>query len=164
MLDVNKLDGASAGAPLLTYTMAASTMIKVLYNDCYGGFNLSDAFMAEYEKRTGKAIDKIQYYGASPKSIRIDPVAIAIFEEHGSEWCSGLHSHIEARKIPAALVDYWEIEEYDGNEHVRVNIAYALADVLETYIQTGDHATMLAQYRHIKTAENQLTRASKESD
>lgn len=132
-------------------------VIKVLYNDCYGGFNLSDAFMAEYEKRIGKKVDDAYHFGsAGSRSIRMDPVAIAIFEERGSEWCSGPHSRLEVRKIHAAFANYWEIEEYDGNEHVVVNVDGALADVLETYIQTGDQAAMLAQYRHIKTAQKQM--------
>ena len=137
----------------------STTMFKILYNDCYGGFNFSNEFMTDYEERTGKKISENRYIGSSSDSIRIDPVAIAIFEEHGSEWCSGIKSRLEVRKIPAAFMKYWEIEEYDGNEYVVVNVDGALSDVLETYIQTGDHATMLSQYRHIKTAQQQLTRS-----
>ena len=131
-------------------------MIKVLYNDCYGGFNLSDQFMAEYERFTGKKVEEHRYLGTGSDSLRIDPIAITIFEERGSEWCSGIRASLETRQIPATFARYWEIEEYDGNEHVIVNVEGALADVLETYIQTGDHATMLDQYRHIKTAQQQL--------
>ena len=131
-------------------------MIKILYNDCYGGFNLSVEFMAEYERRTGKKVGEHRYLGTGSDSIRIDPVAVAIYEERGNEWCSGLRASLEIRQIPATFAKYWEIEEYDGNEHVVVNVEGALADVLETYIQTGDHASMLVQYRHIKTAQQQL--------
>jgi hypothetical protein len=144
--------------------MATSTMIKILYNDCYGGFNLSDAFVAEYEKRTGKKFNDTRYYGTGPNSIRVDPVAHAIFEERGSEWCSGVHAILAVRTVPATLAQYWEIEEYDGSEHVRVHVPWALADVLETYIQTGDHGAMLDQYRRIKAAEQQLKRATLEDD
>ncbi len=148
------------GHQVSTMTAAAvvtgPAMIKVLYNDCYGVFNLSVEFVAEYERRTGKKVEEHRYLGTGSESIRIDPVAIAIFEERGSEWCSGRASSLEILKIPATFARYWEIEEYDGNEHIVVNVEGALADVLETYIQTGDHATMLYQYRHIKTAQQQL--------
>jgi hypothetical protein len=164
VLDVNKLDGGVRRAPLLTYTMATTTMIKILYNDCYGGFNLSDAFVAEYEKRTGKKFNDTRYYGTGPNSIRVDPVALAIFVERGSEWCSGVHAILAVRTVPATLAQYWEIEEYDGSEHVRVHVPWALADVLETYIQTGDHGAMLDQYRRIKAAEQQLKRTTLEDD
>ena len=144
--------------------VAGPAMIKILYNDCYGGFNFSNEFTAEYEERTSKKIGEHRYIGSGSDSIRIDPVAIAIFEERGREWCSGLRASLEIRQIPATFAKYWEIEEYDGNEYVVVNVDGALADVLETYIQTGDHVAMLNQYRHVKTAQQQLNHAFRESD
>jgi hypothetical protein len=138
---------------------AKPTMTKVLYNDCYGGFGFSKEFIAEYESRTGKKFNEIRQYGTSKDSIRIDPLAHAIFEERGSEWCSGKFASIKVSEIPTILIGYWEIEEYDGNETLRVNVSSALADVLETYMQTGDHAAMVDQYRRIKTAERQMTEA-----
>ena len=152
------------GCPHCTMATAAKpAMTKVLYNDCYGGFTLSKEFIAEYESRVGKKLDPYRCYGTGHTTIRVDPVAHAIFEERGSEWCSGPMASIKVREIPTALTNYWEIDEYDGNETVRVNIAAALADVLETYIQTGDQATMLVQYRHIKVAEQQLMRGFREA-
>jgi hypothetical protein len=138
-------------------------MMKVLYNNCYGGFNLSAEFQTEYACRTGKEMTDYQQYSTGSGSIRVDPVAHAIFEEHGSEWSSGLMACIKIREIPTALANYWEIDEYDGDETVRVNVQWALADILETYIQTGDHAAMLDQYRHIKTAQQQMMRGFKEA-
>lgn len=135
-----------------------SAILKILYNDCYGGFDFSPEFEAEYERRTGKKISDICPYGPN-HAIRADPTSIAIFEEKGTEWCSGHHSSLKLHIIPAALAKYWDIDEYDGDETVRVNIEEALADILETYMQTGDHATMVDQYRHIKVAEKQIVRA-----
>jgi hypothetical protein len=136
--------------------------LKILYNDCYGGFHFSSEFEAEYEVRTGKKVRDICPYGPN-KAIRADPVTISIFEEKGMEWCSGRFSSIKLYQIPAVFARYWEIDEYDGDETVRVNVAEALADILETYMQTGDHATMVDQYRHIKTAEKQMVRAFREA-
>lgn len=140
--------------------MAAT--LKILYNDCYGGFHFSPEFEAEYERRTGKKIQEICPYGPN-HAIRADPTSISIFEEKGTEWCSGRFSSIKVHTIPAAFAKYWDIDEYDGDETVRVNIEEALADILETYMQTGDHAAMIDQYRRIKTAQQQLMRSFKES-
>lgn len=127
-----------------------SDMIKVLYNDCYGGFEFSKAFEAEYKTRTGRELKAHQrLYRTGPDSIRCDPVAIAIFEEKGSEWCSGPNSVLAVRKIPKIFERYWEIDEYDGDETVRVDRSEALADCLHAFMTSGDKATLEAQYRAI---------------
>jgi len=122
--------------------------MKVLYNNCYGsGFCLSDAFVAEYNKRTGKELDQVKalfYKGAG--SIRCDPVAITLFEEMGSVWCSGPDSELAIRDVPDVLSRYWEIEESDGDEYVRVCVAEALADILHTFMQTNNRADLDRQY------------------
>jgi hypothetical protein len=139
-------------------------MIKILYNDCYGGFNLSDEFKAEYERRTSKKINVCySYIGTGSDSIRVNPIAVAIFEEKGSDWCSGPSSMIKLLTIPAIFNNYWHIDECEGDETVAVNVEGALADILETYIQTGDHGVMLEQYRRVKTAQHQAVNAYKEA-
>jgi hypothetical protein len=136
--------------------------LKILYNDCYGGFCFSAEFEAEYERRTGKKIQDICPYGPN-HAIRADPISVAIFEEKGTEWCSGRSSSLKLHTIPTVLAKYWDIDDNDGDETVRVSIEGALADILETYMQTGDHAAMIDQYRRIKTAEKQLVHAFKEA-
>ena len=119
----------------------------ILYNNCYGGFAFSDAFLEEYKKRTGKVLDTFKaLFRLGAESIRCNPVAVAIFKEKGSEWCSGLDSQIEAFECPVALAKYWEIDEYDGDEHVRVLIAEALADILHTFMNTEDRVVLERQY------------------
>lgn len=125
-------------------------MIKILYNDCYGGVEFSKAFEAEYKARTGRELKAHQrLYRTGPDSIRCDPVAIAIFEEKGSEWCSGDHSILAIRKVPKIFERYWEVDEYDGDETVRVNRSEALADCLHAFMASGDKATLETQYRAI---------------
>jgi len=119
----------------------------ILYNNCYGGFAFSDAFLEEYQKRTGAKLDTYKaLFRLGSESIRCNSVAVAIFKEKGSEWCSGLDSQIEAFECPVALAKYWDIEEYDGDERVRVLVAEALADILHTFMQTGDRPTLEQQY------------------
>ena len=137
------LTGASA--------MTCDSTMKVLYNNCYGsGFCLSDAFVTEYNKRTGKELDQVKalfYKGAD--SIRCDPVAITLYEEKGSEWCSGPDSELAIREVPDVLSRYWEIEESDGDEYVRICVADALADILHTFMQTHNRTDLDRQYAAI---------------
>jgi len=123
------------------------TTFSILYNNCYGGFAFSDVFLEEYEGRTGKKLDTYKaLFRLGAESIRCDPVAVAIFQERGGEWCSGPNSQIEAFSCPMALAKYWEIDEYDGDEHVRVLVSDALADILHTFMQTGDRVALNRQY------------------
>jgi hypothetical protein len=128
--------------------------MKILYNNCYGpGFTLSDAFLEEYEKRTGKKLEPAKVlFHTGVGSIRCDSIAIALFEEKGSEWCSAPGSDIAIRDIPSVFDHYWEIEESDGDEYVRILVSEALADILHTFMQTGDRATLDRQYAAIIAA------------
>ena len=125
--------------------------VKVLYNNCLGvGFSFSDEFVAEYERRAGKRIEVHRaLFRNGPDSIRCDPIAVAIFEEKGTAWCSGKGSEIAIYDIPAALTRYWEIEEDEGDEYVRIMVAEALADILHTFMETGDLAVLKRQYATI---------------
>lgn len=134
--------------------------IKILYNDCYGGFAFSQPFLDEFKARTGRTLETYKaLFRIGPESIRCDPTSIAIFEERGSEWCSGQHSALEMREIPAIFANYWEIDEYDGNETVRVNVDSALADCLETFMETRDVAVLERQYAAIQEAKKSMWRA-----
>ena len=134
--------------------------IKILYNDCYGGFTLSKAFKEEYQRRTGKAVgrDAAAFWYRGPDTFRCNPIAISIVKEFGSEWSSGLNSSIEIREIPSTFARYWEITEYNGEETVNVNAAEAYADILHSYMSSGDLGVLVKQYRAIRVAEGQLHR------
>jgi hypothetical protein len=134
--------------------------IKVLFNDCYGGFNFSEAFLAEYKARTGQTLDTYKaLFRRGMNSIRCDPVAIAIVEEKGSEWSSGVCSSLAIREFPAVFDRYWEVEESDGDEHVRIDVAAALADILQTYMETRDLPALERQYTAIMEARVSMTLA-----
>jgi hypothetical protein len=126
---------------------------KVLYNNSYGPFEFSSAFEAEYAARAGRNVDtanRLFHLGAN--SIRTDPVAIAILEEKGTEWSSGPLSYIEVRAFSSVFEKYWEVEESDGDETVRLLVSEALADVLHAYMGGGDLETLKAQYKRITEA------------
>jgi len=122
--------------------------MKVLYNNCYGdGFVFSEAFLAEYKKRTGQTLDTYKaLFHLGPQSIRCNATAIAIFEEKGSEWCSGPSSELAVFEVPAPYRAYWEIEEDGGDERVRLLKSEALADILHAFMKTGDRAALDRSY------------------
>jgi len=139
--------------------------MKVLYNNCYGdGFAFSDAFLAEYTKRTGQTLDTYKaLFHLGPQSIRCNGTAIAIFEEKGSEWCSGPTSELAVFEVPAPYRDYWEIEEDGGDERVRLLKSEALADVLHAFMRSNDREALDASYR-LLTADIKAEAAVKDNE
>ncbi len=133
--------------------------MKILYNNSYGDFSFSKEFDDEYIRRTGKKpnTEARIFRLVGPESIRTDPVAVALWEEKGSEWCSGPGAAIELYEIPAVFEHYWEIEENNGDESVRVLISEALADILHDYMGSGDMATLVTRYRAIMSASTRAT-------
>ena len=142
----------------MTSSPSASTSISILYNDSYGDFCFSEAFEAEYKARTGKPthVTERLLRLVGPESIRMDHVAIAMWHEKGSEWCSGPGAALELRRLPAIFEHYWSIDEYGGSETVYVNVQEAFADVLHHYMETGDHGRLVDQYRVIRAAASGL--------
>lgn len=131
--------------------------IKIIYNDCYGGFLFSDAFTAEYEKRAGKPLNALRrQFQHGPESLRCDPFAVALLEEKGTEWSSGTYACLMIQKIPAIFMHYWSIEGYDGNETVHVNVSEAYADLLHQYMETGDFGKLADGYRRVRSAAGRL--------
>ena len=138
------------------------SVTQVLYNNSYGdGFEFSKIFLVELMKRRdGKDSDTTKTLFLKGKGgIRCDPVAIALFKEKGSEWCSGPTSSLELREFSSVFENYWEIEEQDGNEYVRVKLAEALADTLHTFIQTDDVQALYNQYTTIMMAATSLNKS-----
>jgi len=99
---------------------------KVVYNNCFGGFGLSEKAMKRYLKLKG-----IEYkcskdqWGAhfednSGNPIeedyipRHDPILVAVVEELGKD-ASGSFAELQVQEIKS---NKYRIEEYDGNETV----------------------------------------------
>lgn len=129
-------------------------MMKILYNSCTGGFRFSEAFLQEYLQRTGEEAPRLGCRCPhTTQPIRVHPVAIQIAEEFGLRWISGRNSRLSFEIIPAVFADYWEIDEYHGDETITVNVHHALSDVLERFMITGDYVKLQADYEEIKQAE-----------
>jgi hypothetical protein len=123
-------------------------MKKVILNKCFGGYEWSRAAALDYVERSGMnhimfmkwvkggksiAATKEQYlaneYGVEmyicksrfyEGSIsRTDPIAIQLFEEKGSEYCSGPNSKLEIEEYDDEFFGY-DIYDYDGIEDLEL--------------------------------------------
>lgn len=89
--------------------------IGVLYNDCYGGFNISEKAFEMYNEKTEKGELKSMHF-----LCRHNPVLIEILNEIGEEEFSGDCAAIKVQYIDKKYKNFYNIEEYDGMEHVEI--------------------------------------------
>ena len=85
--------------------------MKVVINDCHGGFGLTEAALNEYKIRKGVTDPNFYYYDIP----RDCPVLVAMVEEQGTA-VNGGFADLKIVEVPDDV--NWYIEEYDGNEHV----------------------------------------------
>lgn len=101
--------------------------MQVIINRCYGGFNFSHEAIKLYESRTGSKVQNPRdlYYDG----LRNDPEMVEVFKELGSERASGSYSKLSVEEVPEGY-DF-EIQEYDGLEHIELRINEAhLRDII----------------------------------
>ena len=110
--------------------------MKIVINDCFGGFGLSDAAFEKFLDRKGIAWEKQlrggygwhEYYHAghlgedehylysrTMAEDRSDPDLVAVVEEMGKE-ANGFCTELKVIEIPDGVK--WHICEYDGLEHI----------------------------------------------
>jgi hypothetical protein len=101
--------------------------MKVLINDCYGGYGISLEAEQLYLQKKGISYELLEEkFGVGKYLIngketylqlrRDDQVLIEVFEEIGSERASGIHAELSISEIPDGA-DY-SMHEYDGIEHI----------------------------------------------
>jgi hypothetical protein len=83
--------------------------MKVVVNNCWGGFGLSDIALDLYLARTGKVVP----YWEIP---RHDSDLVWIVENLGTEAASSKYAELAIVEIPDGT--NYVIDEYDGLEHV----------------------------------------------
>ena len=84
--------------------------MKIVINDCYGGFGLSEEAEELY-------VQKKNISGPLRGDIlRNDSVLVEVVETLGDK-ASGIYSKIKVVEIPDDVAD-WRIEEYYGLEHI----------------------------------------------
>lgn len=90
-------------------------MTKVVYNDCYGGFGLSDEACALYRQISGNDITTYGHIGDGGYNpiVRHDPVLVQVVEQLG-ERANTRFSQLEIAEVSGP----YRIDEYDGSETV----------------------------------------------
>lgn len=83
---------------------------RIVINDCYGGFSLSDAAVARYKEMTGVGDD---FYDRTID--RDDAYLVKIVRDMGAD-ANGACANLKIVEIPADVA--WHIGEYDGAEWV----------------------------------------------
>jgi hypothetical protein len=84
---------------------------RIVINDCYGGFGLSDAAFSKYKEMAG--ITASDFYDRDVP--RDDPYLVKIVKEMGS-LANGRHANLKIVEVPGD-VD-WIVQEYDGAEWI----------------------------------------------
>ena len=87
--------------------------MKVVINDCYGGFNLSKLAIENYFPDQMGTGDEDGYYSFEPD--RTDPRLIKAVQELG-EYSYGKNSKLKIVEIPDTWKGQWKISDYDGIE------------------------------------------------
>lgn len=84
---------------------------RVVINECYGGFGLSDEAVEKYMALSGQT-EKDFAHRDIPRD---DPYLVQVVRELG-EKANGSHAKLKIVEIPGDVS--WHIAEYDGNEWV----------------------------------------------
>lgn len=87
---------------------------RIVINDCYGGFGLSDEAIERYKELTG--ITESDFYHRDLP--RDDAYLVQVVRELGHR-ANGDCASLKIVEVPAGVE--WHIAEYDGNEWVAEN-------------------------------------------
>lgn len=107
--------------------------VEVMYNGCYGGFELSQEAAEKYMEKTkmrGEDLSNLENIleGMSIED-RQNKIMIEVVKELGPK-ASTSHSNIKIRSFPLKYANHIEIHEYDGSESLSVNLeAYKLSEI-----------------------------------
>jgi hypothetical protein len=123
--------------------------IEVLFNDCYGGWQISNKANKLYTLR--KTEDSNYYIRR-----RSDPILVQIYKELGDEFDGGKYSKTGIEKIPKKYENHYIISEYDGLESVEIdytkyeldNLKQKIKEILEN--NSMDNDEKINQFNNIK--------------
>ena len=111
--------------------MIDEDVIEVLYNGCYGGWEISEKAMELYKLRnTNYDSIKLEIYDFC----RTDPILIQIYHELGDEMNTDC-SYIKMEKIQKKYEKYYYITEYDGSECVKIDYSKYKFDTIYNKIK-----------------------------
>jgi hypothetical protein len=91
--------------------------IEILLNICYGGWNISKKAIELYKLRSPSYNVTENYFDYYLN--RHDSILVQIYKELGDNF-DGKHSKTKIKKILKKYENYYDIDEYDGKECVRI--------------------------------------------
>lgn len=95
--------------------MSLQQTFKVVYNDCYGGFDLSASGLDEYNLRTSKNITLPDYINYD------DPVLIDMVETMDPTYINSKNSKLKIKEFDIKFKEFLSWYEYDGKETVSID-------------------------------------------
>jgi co-chaperonin GroES (HSP10) len=95
--------------------MSLQQTFKIVYNDCYGGFDLSSYALNEYNQRTSKNIVLPDYID------REDLVLINMIETIHAKDLNSKNSKLKIIEFDIKFKDFLLWYEYDGKETVSID-------------------------------------------
>jgi hypothetical protein len=118
------MSSLSSSEPSLTF--------KVVYNDCYGGFDLSDRGLDEYNRRSSKSIN-------IPDCIdRDDPFLIEMVETMDAKDINSDYSKLKVKEFAEKFKSFLEWREYDGKESVSLDFSGYIVHNVKLIIRSKD--------------------------
>ena len=127
--------------------------IEVLFNDCYGGWGISNKASKLYKLR--KTENSNNYLSNK----RSDPILIQIYKELGDEFDREKYSKTGIEIIPKKYENHYYISEYDGIEKVEIdyikyeldNLKQKIKEILENNsIDNDEKINQLKRYTFIE--------------
>lgn len=101
--------------------MNNNSVVKVVYNTCFGGFSLSKEAIDMYEKLSGKTLKRYGYWADIGGISRSDPTLVHVVETlREAAW--GPCSRLSIATVPEGCL--YRIDEYDGRESVETKDTY----------------------------------------
>lgn len=114
--------------------------INILFNDCYGGFCVSETAIKLYNKKMSKLnpehinVNTNDYYYFYDK--RHDPVLVEVYNELGRDFHED-YSNIKIKVIPKKYEKYYHIQEYDGLENIYIETDKYILDNMRKIIKNN---------------------------
>jgi hypothetical protein len=122
--------------------MSSLQTFKIIYNDCYGGFDLSNNGLEEYNRRTSKNVSLPDYID------REDIDLIEMVETMDAKKINSNNSKLKIKELPIKFRSFLRWNEYDGKESVTIDytnyIVYNVKNILDTNISDDKKITLIS--------------------
>ena len=111
--------------------MSFQQTFKVVYNGCYGGFDLSTEGLKEYNIRTSQNVTIPDYID------RDDSTLIEMVETMDNKEINSKNSKLKIKEFPIKFKMFLLWSEYDGNESIRIDYNKYIVHNVEIILHTN---------------------------